>query len=31
MLKGSTKNVDVDPLLVKAKGEGVVGLDAVIS
>ena len=31
MHAGSIKNVEINPLLVKAKGEGVVGLDALIS
>jgi acyl-CoA synthetase (NDP forming) len=29
--KGSIKSVEINPLLVKAKGDGVVGLDALIS
>ena len=29
--RGSIKSVEINPLLVKAKGEGVVGLDALIS
>jgi acyl-CoA synthetase (NDP forming) len=31
MHRGSIKSVEINPLLVKAKGEGVVGLDALIS
>ena len=31
MHAGSIKNVEINPLLVKAEGEGVIGLDALIA
>jgi succinyl-CoA synthetase beta subunit len=31
MHAGSIKSVEINPLLVKAGGEGVIGLDALIS